>query len=209
MRITVIGASAGVGLELVNQLLERGHSVMTLSRHVETIPNHPGIEKIRGSSLNADDVAKATDSAEVILVTIGTGMSTKATGLYPGSAAAILKALERSTTKPPLIVLTGFGAGDSWNYNSLPMKLLFSLFLKDAYAEKTRMEQLIAKGYPNSMFVRPGRLTNGALSKRYRVLAGLDRNTGVGAISRKDVAHFMAEQAEHPDFIGKYPALSY
>jgi hypothetical protein len=89
------------------------------------------------------------------------------------------------------------------------MKLLFSLFLKDAYAEKTQMEQLIAKGYPNSMFVRPGRLTNGALSKRYRVLAGLDRNTRVGAISRKDVAHFMAEQAEHPDFIGKYPALSY
>jgi len=209
MRITVIGASAGVGLELVNQLLERGHSVMTLSRHVETIPDHHGIKKIRGSSLNADDVAKATDGAEVILVTIGTGMSTKATGLYPGSAAAILKALERSTSKPPLIVLTGFGAGDSWNYNSLPMKLLFSLFLKDAYAEKTQMEQLIAKGYPNSMFVRPGRLTNGALSKRYRVLAGLDRNTRVGAISRKDVAHFMAEQAEHPDFIGKYPALSY
>jgi putative NADH-flavin reductase len=113
MRITVIGASAGVGLELVNQLLERGHTVITLSRHVETIPDHPEIEKIRGSSLNADDVAKVTDSAEVILVTIGTGMSTKATGLYPGSAAAILKALEKSTTRPPLIVLTGFGAGDS------------------------------------------------------------------------------------------------
>jgi putative NADH-flavin reductase len=209
MRITVIGASAGVGLELVHQLLDRGHTVTTLSRSVETIPDHPGIKKVRGSSLNEDDVAKAIDCAEAILVTLGTGMSTKATGLYPGSAAAILKALERSTTRPPLIVLTGFGAGDSWNYNSLLMKVLFNLFLKDVYAEKTQMEQLISKGYANSMFVRPGRLTNGALSKQYRVFTGLDKNTRVGAVSRKDVAHFMAEQAEHPDFIGKYPALSY
>ena len=209
MRIAVIGASAGVGLELVHQLLERGHSVRTLSRSVETIPDHPRIKTVRGSSLNEADVAKAIDSAEAILVTLGTGKSTKATGLYSGSAAAILNALKSSTTKPPLIVLTGFGAGDSWNYNSLLMKALFSLFLKDVYAEKTQMEQLISKGYANSMFVRPGRLTNGALSMQYRVFTELDKNTQVGPISRKDVAHFMAEQAEHPNFIGKYPALSY
>ncbi|MBC7837945.1 MAG: NAD(P)H-binding protein [Nitrospiraceae bacterium] len=209
MRIAVIGASAGVGLELVDQLLDRGHSVITLSRSIETIPDHPNIKKIRGSSLNQDDIAKAINNAEAVLVTLGTGMSTKATGLYPGSASAILSALQQLPAKPLLIGLTGFGAGDSWNYNSFLMKLLFNLFLKDAYAEKTQMEQLISKGYPNSMFVRPGRLTKGPLSKTYRVVTALDARTRIGAISRKDVAHFMAEQAEHPDFIGKYPALSY
>jgi len=209
MKTTVIGASAGVGLELVNQLLDHGHFVTTLSRRIDSIPDHPNINKVRGSSLIADDVAKAIDGAEVILVTLGTGMSTKATGLYPKSATAILNALECAATKPPLIVLTGFGAGDSWNYNSRLVKLLFNLFLKEIYAEKTEMERMLSAGYPNCMFVRPGRLTNGPLTSHYRVIAELGKNLKVGAISRKDVAHFMAGQAEHPDFIGKYPALSY
>ncbi len=208
MKLAVIGASAGVGLELVLQLVERGHFVTTLSRSVEAIPDHANIRKIRGSSLNDADVSQAIDGAEAILVTLGTGMSTKATGLYPGSANAILRALEKAAGKPLLIVLTGFGAGDSWNYNSLVMKALFRLLLKDVYAEKTRMEHILSTGYPNSMFVRPGRLTNGALTKKYRVVTTLNEQTRVGAISRKDVAHFLAEQAEHPSFIGQYPALS-
>ncbi len=208
MKLAVIGASAGVGLELVLQLVERAHFVTTLSRSVEAIPNHANIRKIRGSSLNEADVSQAIGGAEAILVTLGTGTSTQATGLYPGSANAILRALEKAAGKPPLIVLTGFGAGDSWNYNSLLMKALFRLLLKDVYAEKTRMEHILSTGYPNSMFVRPGRLTNGALTKKYRVVTTLDEQTRVGAISRKDVAHFLAEQAEHPSFIGQYPALS-
>ena len=208
MKLAVIGASAGVGLELVLQLVERGHFVTTLSRSVEAIPEHPNIRKIRGCSLNESVIGEAIDGAEAILVTLGTGMSTKTTGLYPNSANAILRALAKTEGKPPLIVLTGFGAGDSWNYNSLLMKALFRLLLKDIYAEKTRMEHILSTGYPNSMFVRPGRLTNGALSKKYRVVTTLDEKTRVGAISRKDVAHFLAEQAEHPSFIGRYPALS-
>ena len=117
MKLAVIGASAGVGLELVLQLVERGHFVTTLSRSVEAIPEHPNIRKIRGSSLNESDIGEAIDGAEAILVTLGTGMSTKTTGLYPNSANAILRALAKTEGKPPLIVLTGFGAGDSWNYN--------------------------------------------------------------------------------------------
>jgi hypothetical protein len=89
------------------------------------------------------------------------------------------------------------------------MKLMFNLLLKEVYAEKTQMEQLISGGYPNSMFVRPGRLTKGALTQRYQVTTDLDRSTRIGKISRKDVAHFMVEQARKPTCLGKYPALSY
>jgi len=209
MKITVIGASAGVGLEVVRELVTRGHSVTTLSRSIGSIPDDPLVTKVQGSSMSESDVAKAIDGAETILVTLGTGMSTKATGLYPNSSHVLLKALEALPNKPPLIVLTGFGAGESWGYNSFIMKRLFQLFLKDVYAEKTQMEQILSMGYPNSMFVRPGRLTNGEQRKKYRVIPELSRSMSVGAVSRKDVAHFMADQAEKPAYIGKYPALCY
>ena len=209
MNIAVIGASAGVGLEVVKQLVEAGDFVTTLSRHCKSIPDSPKVRKIKGSALNEEDISQAILNAEAIIVTLGTGMSTKATGLYPQASHALLRALSKTEKKPPLIVLTGFGAGDSWQYNSLIMRILFRLFLKKIYAEKTVMEQMISGSYPNAIFVRPGRLTNGERTQRYRVIATLDESITIGAISRKDVAHFMVKQAKRPGYIGKYPALSY
>lgn len=209
MKIAVIGASAGVGLEVVKQLIEAGDFVTTLSRRTDSIPDSPQVTKVQGSALNETDVLLTIEGADAVLVTLGTGMSTKATGLYPNASQALLKALANSPNKPPVIVLTGFGAGNSWDYNSLFMKLMFNLFLKEVYAEKTQMEQLISGGYSNAMFVRPGRLTNGALTQKYRVTTDLDKSTKIGTISRKDVAHFMVKQAKSPTYIGKYPALSY
>lgn len=209
MKFAVIGASAGVGLEVVKQLIEEGDSVTTLSRRTDSIPDSPHVTKIQGSALNETDVLRTIEGADAVLVTLGTGMSTKATGLYPNASKALLKVLANSPNKPPIIVLTGFGAGNSWDYNSPFMKLMFKLFLKEAYAEKTQMEQLISGGYSNSIFVRPGRLTNGALTQKYRVTTDLNKSTQIGKISRKDVAHFMLKQAKRPTYIGKYPALSY
>ncbi len=209
MRIAVIGASAGVGLEVVKQLIKSGDSVTTLSRNTDPIPDSPQVAKVQGSALNATDVLRTIGGADAVLVALGTGISTKTTGLYPKASQALLKVLANLPNKPLVIVLTGFGAGNSWDYNSFLMKLMFNLLLKDVYAEKTQMEQLISGGYPNSMFVRPGRLTNGALMEKYRIITDLDKSTRVSAISRKDVAHFMIQQAKHPTCIGKYPALSY
>ena len=209
MKIAVIGASAGVGLEIVKQLIESGDSVTTLSRSIGSIPNAPGVTPVQGSALNETDVRKTIEGADTVLIALGTGMSTKATGFYPKAAQTLLKVLASLPNKPPVIVLTGFGAGKSRDYHSFFIKFLFNLFLKNIYAEKTQMEQMISGGYSNAMFVRPGRLTNGDLTQKYRVTTELTKSTRIGSISRKDVAHFMIKQAKSPTYIGEYPALSY
>ncbi len=148
------------------------------------------------------------EGADAILVTLGV-KSPFATTLFSDSARLLLQVLKEKDSSPTLIVLTGFGAGDSWSYNPLPMKLLFTLLLKKVYADKSEQERLIAGGYANWEIVRPGRLTNGTMTGHYRVLEGLVEGMKVGAISRSDVAHFMVAQAEHPTYLGKYPALTY
>ena len=67
---------------------------------------------------------------------------------------------------------------------------------------------MLAAQYPNVMFVRPGILTNGTLTGRYRVLAEPTKGAWVNMISRKDVADFMRQQAENPTYIGQYPILT-
>lgn len=208
MKFAVIGASAGVGLELVKQLLEHGHTVNTLSRSVGTIPEHERVHKIIGSALNEADIAQAIAGVDAILVTLGTGTSRKATGLYIQSPRAILNAIKASGAQPPLIVLTGFGAGDSMKNQPWPIKAAFSLMLGEIYAEKTLMEKMIAAQYPNSLFVRPGVLTNGVLTGKYRILDGSPKALQVRTISRQDVADFMRRQAENPTYIGQYPVLT-
>lgn len=209
MKVAVIGASAGIGLEVVKLALQRGHQVTTLSRTVASLPDHPALRKVQGSSTVAADLRQAVDGADAVLVTLGTGKSSKATTLYTDSARMLLQVLAETGSRPPLIVLTGFGAGDSWGYNSLPMRILFNLFLKAVYADKSAMERMIAAGYDGPWeFVRPGRLTDRPASGRYRVLIGLDRSTRVGAIPRADVAEFMVGEAQVPKYLGRYPALT-
>ena len=208
MKITIIGASAGVGIEATRLALAQGHEVSTLSRRVDTLPDHPKLRKVQGSSKNLQDVKVALEGAEAILVALGTGSSTKPTTLYSDSARILLQALRENGTNVPLIVLTGFGAGESWGYNSFLIRFLFGLFLKAVYADKSEMERMISAGYARWVMVRPGRLTNGEMTGRYRILDKLITGMKVGAISRADVAHFMVAQAVNPSCIGLYPALT-
>lgn len=208
MRIAIIGASAGVGLEVTRLALQQGHEVTSLSRRVVPLPDHSKLRRVQGSATNPNDVRAAVEGADAILVTLGV-KSPFATTLFSDSARILLQVIQETGSSPTLIALTGFGAGDSWDYNSLPMKLMFTLLLKKVYADKSEQERVIAGGYPRWEIVRPGRLTNGTMTGHYRVLDNLVEGMKVGAISRSDVAHFMVAQAEHPTYLGKYPALTY
>ena len=207
MKISVIGASAGIGLQCTRLALEHGHEVTTLSRRVVPLPDQPTLRRVQGSATNPNDVRTAVAGAEAILVTIGT-KSPFATTMFSDSARILLQTIREIGSSPTLIVLTGFGAGDSWGYNSFPMKLMFTLLLKKVYADKSEQERVIANGYPRWEVIRPGRLTNGMMTGHYRVLDKLAEGMEVGAISRSDVAHFMVGQGENPTYLGKYVALT-
>jgi putative NADH-flavin reductase len=208
MKITVIGASAGVGLQVTRLALERGQEVTALSRRTVPLPDHPKLKRVQGSATNPSDVQAAVEGADAILVTLGV-KSPFATTLFSDSARILLRVLQDTDSTATLIVLTGFGTGDSWGYNSLPMKLLFTLLLKKVYADKSEQERIIAGAYARWEIVRPGRLTNATMTGRYRMLDHLVEGMRVGAISRSDVAHFMVTQAEQPTYLGKYVALTY
>ena len=208
MKIAIIGASAGIGLQTTRLALEKEHEVITLSRRDVPLPDHAKLRRVQGSATNSNDLRAAVEGADSILVTLGV-KSPFATTLFSDSARVLLRVLQETGSSPTLIVLTGFGAGDSWGYNSIPMKVLFTLFLKRAYVDKSEQERLIASGYSRWAIVRPGRLTNAAMTGHYRVLDNLVEGMRVGAISRADVAHFMVAQAENPTYLGKYPALTY
>ncbi|HNE83959.1 MAG TPA: NAD(P)H-binding protein [bacterium] len=208
MKISVIGASSGVGLQCVQRALQRGHAVTTLSR--SPLPVNPSNDLliIRGSASNKEDIKKTIKDADAVLVSIGTGKSVKATTLYSDAAQVLVEARDELGTDIPFIVLTGFGAGNSGQFHTGYMKFVFRFILQRVYENKTRMETIIAASRMRWVFVRPGVLTDKEISEKYRVETRYYKGMRIGSIARSDVADFMVKQAENPSAIGQYAALS-
>lgn len=208
MKITVIGASAGVGLETVKRALERGHFVTTLSRTIVTIPSGKNLIKYQGSATNKTDLLKSIENADAVIVALGTGNSTQATTLYSNFGNLLIEIQNESHLKIPFIFLTGFGAGESIRYYPFYMRMIFNLILKDVYDDKTKMEEIIAASDINWIIARPGILTNKSLTEQYKAESELYKGIKIRFISRADVADYMVKQAENPTDLKKYVSLT-
>jgi putative NADH-flavin reductase len=207
MKITIIGASRGVGLESMKQALAKGHNVTVLTTNTQNILPHPLLTVISGSATSVPDIKKAIKNSDAVLITVGTKKK-KGTTLFSDTATALIKAADDLSFSAPVLVITGFGAGESYEYASLFMRTVIRLFLKDQYSDKTLMEDKLANSKLNWQIIRPGMLTNGPLTNKYKVLSTLKKGIKVGKISRADVADFMLKQVENPTLLSQYPALT-
>jgi uncharacterized protein YbjT (DUF2867 family) len=106
-----------------------------------------------------------------------------------------------------LVAVTGLGTGDSRGVgNPLIAKVLFPLVLGRIYEDKDVQETMIRASGLDWTIARPGVLTAGAATGRYRVLTERGDWT-TGTISRADVAQFLVAQITDRKLIGKTPLL--
>jgi len=202
MNIAVIGASAGIGLETVSLGLKNGHHIIALSRDTNKIPAHPMLTKVNASATSVPDLVEVMSSSDAVLITVGTKKK-KGTSLFSEIAKSIIAASKAVEYRKPIIIVTGFGAGDSRPYLGFFMKSVIKLFMKDQYVDKTLMEDFITGSNINWEIVRPGILTNGDATGSLKVLSTLEHGMKVGKISRKDVAEYLIAEVENPMHIGQ------
>ena len=208
MKITIIGASAGIGLETVKRGLNRNHSITTLSRSEIEIAEKQSINVLLGDATNKADLLNSIQNAEALIITLGTGKNMKTTTLFSDFAKLIVEINSEKKIDIPVIFVTGFGAGESKNYVSWLVKLFLKYLLKDVYADKTKMEEIITHSDLNWTVVRPGRLLDKELTEKYRIENKLFKGINIGGINRADVADFLIKQAEKQTELKKYIAIS-
>jgi putative NADH-flavin reductase len=208
MKITIIGASAGIGLETVKRGLNRNHSITTLSRSEVGIEEKKSLNMILGDATNKADLLNSIQNADALIITLGTGRNMKTTTLFSDFAKLIVEIDREKKIDVPFIFVTGFGAGESKYYVTWLVKMFLKYFLKDVYADKTKMEEIITNSDLNWTVVRPGRLLDKELTEKYRIENTLFKGINIGGINRADVADFLIKQAEKQTEIKKYIALS-
>jgi len=208
MKITIIGASGGIGLEAVKIGLNRKHKITTLSRSEIKLVENNSLKMIIGDATNKADLLNAIQDTEAIIVTLGTVKNTKATSLFSDFAKLMVEIHREKKIDVPFIFVTGFGAGESKNYVSWLIKFFLNYLLKDVYADKTTMEEIITESDLKWTVVRPGRLLDKELTEKYRVENKLFKGIKIGGINRADVADFLIKQAENQTELKKYIGIS-
>lgn len=208
MKISIIGASAGLGLATLNRALDLGHQVTTLSRRPIMQPISTQITKIRGDALKEADLKLAIKDADAILVTLGTNGKIKATTLFSQFAKLIVKINEEEKINAPIIIVTGFGTDPCVKYIQWYLKLPFKILLGRVYKDKTLMEDIIANSSLKWEFVRPGVMNNKPVSEMYRVETMLFPSIKIRTISRNDVADYIVKEAVNQTNIHKYVAIT-
>lgn len=208
MNILIVGGSRGIGRQLVEQALAAGHSVTALARHPERLAiEHERLRKVQGDILDSGSLSGAMAGQNAVCCAIGVSTPWEQPGVFSKGTERLLQAMKGNAVRR-LVCVTGIGAGDSKGHGGFLYDCIaFPLLLKSVYADKDRQEALIRAADVDWTIVRPGFLSNGPLTRRYRVLTDLSGVTA-GWISRADVAHFMVEELSANRYLRQTPLVT-
>lgn len=209
MNILIIGATRGIGSHVLDLALQQDQVVTVLARDPSAIEKSDSrLKTIRGDIMDSEAVHAAVEGQHAVIITIGCGPTRKPVSLFSEGTRNTLSAMKYHSVSQ-LICVTGIGAGDSKGHGGFLYDRIFNpLLLKTIYEDKDTQEKLVRESKLEWVIVRPGFLTNGAMTGKYKVITDL---TGVksGKISRADVAHFILTQLETMTCSGKTPLLTY
>ena len=206
--VLIMGASRGIGFETTQLALAAGHSVRAMARSPGPDDNSASrLEKVSGDALSNADVEAALSGVDVVIQTLGvsTGALFGPVTLF-SRATRILVDIMKVQGPRRLITVTGFGAGSSKASVSCLQRVPFELVLGRAYTDKDFQERIIQDSGLDWTIVRPGVLTDGRPTGRYRVLVE-PSDWRFGFISRADVAEFLVRQIEDQSLIHEMPVL--
>lgn len=209
MKILIIGATRGIGAQLLHQSLAAGHSTTVLARDPTSIDQaDTKLSIIKGDIREPQTVRSAIQGQDAVCVTVGIPITFQPVTLFSQGIINVIKAMQEHQVRR-LICVTGIGAGDSKGHGGFLYDWIFKpVLLRTIYADKDRQEQYIRESGLNWVIVRPAGLTNGPRTGKYRVLTNLDGITAK-RISRADVAHFILTELADMKYTGQTPLLTY
>jgi putative NADH-flavin reductase len=113
MNLLIIGATRGIGFQLLEQALQAEHVITALVRDPQKMPKqHDRLRVVQGDILDLERVQRAMAEQEAVCVTIGIGITWKPVTVFSQGTRNVLEAMRRQGVRR-LICITGIGAGDS------------------------------------------------------------------------------------------------
>jgi putative NADH-flavin reductase len=208
MKILVLGATGGTGLEVVRQAIGRGHSVTAFVRSAEWLkPFLDRIQVNQGDLLKHGELQSVAAGQDAIVSAFGPRLplSNGDSDLLRRFATVLTGAMASAGVRRVVVESSAFLFKDSL---MPPAYLVGRLFFSTIVTDATAMERILRESGLDWTIVRPPRLTDKSYTGKYRECEGHLPRFGF-TISRADVAECMIRTAEDRSRIGKIIGASY
>ena len=212
MKLTVFGATGGVGGAVVRQALDAGHKVTAVVRSSARFDlRHPALEVKEVPGLTDPGLLRPLlDGTEAVISGVGP-RGRKDGPVASTTTQAMLRAMETSGVGR-FVAVSAAPVGPVPEGESIVNRRILlpfiSALLRDAYADLTAMEDALRHSNSDWTVVRPPKLTNKPLTGRYRTV--VDANVPRGySISRADTAHAMLAAITDPATFGHAVGVAY
>ena len=211
MKLTVFGATGGVGRHVVTQALARGDRVTAYVRNPAKLDvSHPELTVMSGELTDRDAVAQAVRGADVVISALGPSLDRKATAMpLVDGTRTIVEAMQTEGAKRYIGMATPSlrDPRDTRSVLGLVVPFMGRTFLKRAYRELLEMSQLVIDSPLNWTIARFTQAKDGERTGNVR--AGFLGQDKVGAaITRADIAGFLLNQTTDNRFHRAAPAIS-
>src|SRR5712664_3788166 len=202
MKLVVLGATGGTGLEIVRRAIEHGHSVTAFARSPERLkPFRDRITIEQGDLLNSAELERVITGHDAVVSGFGprVPLSKADANLLQQFAVALTSAMLHTAVRRVVVESVAFLFRDS----IVPPTYLFGrLFFPGIVADSSAMERVFRDTELEWTIVRPPQLTDKPYTGKYRVREGHLPRFGFN-ISRADVADCMIKTVEDRVSIGK------
>jgi len=208
-KLLVLGATGGTGRHVVSQALEAGHAVTAYVRDpVKLEVKHERLQVVAGAIADdAKGLREAMQGQQAVISALGRGPSLQSDHVIQRCVPPMLSSMKADGVDR-LIFTSAIGVGEAYTEAPLFSKILIRVLLKDIYADKLIGEKLIRNSELDWTIVQPAGLTNGPLTRRYRVGEHL-RHRMFATVSRADLAHFLLSQLDDRTYVRRIVQLGY
>lgn len=186
MKLFVLGATGGTGVELVRQAPVRGHSVTAFGRSAAA----PPAVSVAGDVADARGLEPAMRGHDAVVFTLGP-RNFGPTTLCSTSMRAVLPAMQAAGVRR----IVGVSLAILFPGILGPIGAIGRYILRHGAADALEMERALAASPLDYTIVRPPPLTNGAGSGRWRAEVDALPRFGL-SIARADLAAFVLEILE-------------
>jgi len=207
MRVSILGATGGIGRWLLAIARENGDHVKILVRDRRKLPKDLGaIGVIEGDALDPEAVGATVGGTDVVFSALGSdGLGP--TTLCSRATGNIIASMKKAGSTR-LLVVSSAGVDDDPNMSFFARRIFLPLVLRNVLADLREMEREIEASGLVYTIVRPGRLTDGPRTGLYRANERFVPENG-RSIARADVADFMHRVVVDERTLRKVVALTY
>ncbi|WP_017239536.1 NAD(P)-dependent oxidoreductase [Streptomyces sp. SS] len=210
MKLTVFGATGGIGREMVRQALAAGHEVTAVVRDPARLTvTGERLVVLRTDLSEPDALCEAVTGRDAVLSGLGARSRADA-GVAARLTRSVLTAMEVESVRR-LLVVSAAPLGPVPDGQALLDKAVLAVInsvFKDVYADLRVMESDLASSSADWTSVRPPKLTDRQLTGRYRTVVGGTPPRG-RSLARADVAHAMLAMIDDPSTVRQGVGVAY